>query len=70
MRFFRARPMKSWNVRPRLGRLKSRMGQATVEYMLTTMLLVTIFSAMYGFLHKQVTVLFKAAGIKILMSYY
>ncbi len=41
-------------------------GQTVVEYLLTTCALVTAFAGMYGFLQKQLTVLFKAAGMIIL----
>jgi hypothetical protein len=50
-------------------RLKNRRGQSAVEYLLTTMALVTLFAGMYGFLQGQIRVLFKAAGVKILTSY-
>ncbi len=50
--------------------LLSRKGQAAVEDLLTTMILVTIFSALYGFLHGQVKIMFIAAGTMILKSYY
>jgi len=49
---------------------RRRRGQSTVEYMLTTMVLVTIFSGMYGFIQGQMKSLFKTAAIKILKSYY
>ncbi len=45
-------------------------GQATVEYLLTTMVLVTVFAAMYGWLHGQLRRLFVIAGTKILRAYY
>ena len=53
----------------RIGRYRTRFGQATVEYLLTTMILVTIFAALYGFLHGQVKDMFIVAGTRILISY-
>ena len=41
-----------------------------VEYLLTTVLLVTVFAGLYGFLQAQLKTLFKIAGIKILTPYY
>lgn len=51
---------------PRLG----RRGQTVVEYLLTTLFLVTFFVGMYSFLQGQVRKLFIRAGIMILSSYY
>lgn len=48
---------------------KTPRGQSTVEYLLTTMALVTLFAGMYGFLQGQIRRLFQAAGTKILTSY-
>jgi len=45
-------------------------GQTAVEYLLTTLTLVTVFVGMYGFLRGQLTTLFKAAGMLILKPYY
>ncbi|MBI5631037.1 MAG: hypothetical protein HY921_09150 [Elusimicrobia bacterium] len=45
-------------------------GQTAVEYMLTTLTLVTVFAGMYGFLQGGLKKLFISAGIKILRSYY
>jgi hypothetical protein len=45
-------------------------GQTVVEYLLTTLTLVTVFAGMYGFLQGQLKVLFKIAGMKILTPYY
>lgn len=45
-------------------------GQTAVEYLLTTLALVTVFASLYGFMQGQVRRLFVAAGIKILTSYY
>ena len=44
--------------------------QAAVEYILTTMVLVTCFAAMYGFIQGQLKLLFILAGKKILTTYY
>jgi hypothetical protein len=49
---------------------RGRRGQSTVEYLLTTMALVTAFAGMYGFIQGQMKILFKTAAIKILTSYY
>ncbi len=46
--------------------LKGKGGQTVVEYLLTTLTLVTVFAGMYGFLQAQLKVLFQAAGLKIL----
>ena len=37
-----------------------------MEYLLTTLTLVTVFAGMYGFLQGQLTRLFKVAGMIIL----
>jgi hypothetical protein len=50
--------------------LRGRKGQTVVEYLLTTVTLVTVFAGMYGFLQGQLKVLFKIAGIKILTPYF
>ena len=44
-------------------------GQTTVEYLLTTLALVTVFASMYGFMQGQLRKLFTKAGIAILTSY-
>ncbi len=49
---------------------RRRRGQTTVEYLLTTLTLVIVFSAMYGFLQGQLKKLYQAAGVRILTSYY
>ena len=49
---------------------RGRAGQAAVEYLLTTMVLVTCFAAMYGFMQQQLRRLFVQAGTKILTAYY
>ena len=41
-----------------------------MEYLLTTLTLVTVFAGMYGFLQGQLRTLFRIAGIKILTPYY
>jgi hypothetical protein len=41
-------------------------GQTVVEYLLTTLTLVTVFAGMYGFLQGQLKILFTAAGMTIL----
>ena len=45
-------------------------GQTVVEYLLTTLTLVTVFAGMYGFLQGQLKILFKLAGMKILTPYF
>lgn len=50
--------------------LLGKGGQTTVEYLLTTVTLVTVFAAMYGFLQGQLLILFRIAGVKILRAYY
>ena len=51
-------------------RLKGKRGQTVVEYLLTTLTLVTVFAGMYGFLQGQLKILFKVAGMKILTPYF
>lgn len=41
-----------------------------MEYLLTTVTLVTVFAGMYGFLQGQLKTLFKIAGLKILTPYF
>jgi Flp pilus assembly pilin Flp len=48
----------------------SRSGQTTVEYLLTTVTLVTVFAGMYGFLQSSLKSEFQAAARVILKSYY
>lgn len=50
--------------------IKGKRGQTAVEYLLTTVTLVTVFAGMYGFLQGQLRMFFKIAGIKILTPYY
>ena len=40
-----------------------------MEYLLTTVVLVTFFASMYGFMQQQLKKLFIAAAVKILTSY-
>ena len=46
--------------------LIGKRGQTVVEYLLTTLTLVTVFAGMYGFLQGQLKNLFKLAGMLIL----
>ena len=50
--------------------LREKKGQTVVEYLLTTVTLVTVFAGMYGFLQGQLRTLFTLAGKKILAPYY
>lgn len=52
-------------MRRRLG----RKGQTAVEYLLTTLMLVTFFVGLYGFLHRSVKKMFIQGGTKILKMY-
>ncbi len=47
-----------------------RPAQAAVEYLLTTLILVTMFASLYGFLQGQLKSLFIAAGTAIIRDYY
>jgi Flp pilus assembly pilin Flp len=49
--------------------LLGKGGQTAVEYILTTLTLVTVFAGMYGFLQGQLKILFQAAGMAILTPY-
>ncbi|MFI5360660.1 MAG: hypothetical protein ACHQ49_01720 [Elusimicrobiota bacterium] len=49
--------------------VRGKGGQTVVEYLLTTLTLVTVFAGMYGFLQGQLKVIFKAAGMVILTPY-
>lgn len=60
------RNMKNKKATRRVG---ARRGQAAIEYLMTTVALVTLFTGMYGFLQGQVRRLFVLAGTKILTSY-
>lgn len=55
--------------RRRVGLFGNRLGQAAVEYLLTTLVLVTAFSGLYGFMQGQLKRLFTGAAIRILTSY-
>ncbi len=50
--------------------LRQHRGQTVIEYLLTTLALVTFCAGMYGFMQARLKELFTKAGIKILMSYY
>ncbi|MDE2040175.1 MAG: hypothetical protein KGO96_09915 [Elusimicrobia bacterium] len=52
------------------SRRRARSGQTAVEYMLTTLLLVTVFASMFGFMQSGLKTLFRRAAISILTSYY
>ena len=47
----------------------NRVGQVTIEYLLTTLCLVVFFSAWYGFMQPQIRTLFQHAGKMILVDY-
>ena len=47
-----------------------RSGQTAVEYLLTTVTLVTVFASMYGLMQQSLRKLFQQAAIVILRSYY
>lgn len=49
--------------------LRGKRGQTAIEYLLTTVALVTVFAGMYGFLQGQLRKLFTIAGVKILSTY-
>ena len=53
-----------------VSRRKDSRGQTAVEYILTTMALVTAFAGMYAFMQGQEKILFRRAAIVILRSYY
>ena len=46
--------------------LRGSRGQTVVEYLLTTLLLVTVFTGMFGVLQNSLKRLFVAAGTMIL----
>jgi hypothetical protein len=46
-----------------------KRGQTAVEYLLTTLVLTMAFAGMYGFMQKQLTILYTAAAKMILTSY-
>jgi Flp pilus assembly pilin Flp len=49
--------------------VRGRNGQTAVEYLLTTVVLVTVFAGMYGYLQGQLKTLFTKAGVRILSTY-
>ncbi len=49
--------------------LRGKKGQTAIEYLLTTLALVTVFAGMFGFLQGQLKKLFTIAGVKILSTY-
>lgn len=51
-------------------RLREERGQALVEYMLMSLMLLFMFTLMYRGLLSNLKRLFQAAGIKILQAYY
>lgn len=51
------------------GRLRKASGQTVVEYLMTTLALVTVFASLYGFMQGQLRKLFIKAGMAILTSY-
>jgi hypothetical protein len=51
-------------------RRKASRGQALVEYMLMTLMLLFLFTGLYRVLQGQLKTLFARAGIAILKAYY
>lgn len=49
--------------------LIGKKGQTAVEYLLTTVALAVAFSSLFAILQNQLKILFKAAGVKILLPY-
>ena len=49
--------------------VRGRNGQTVIEYLLTTVALVTVFAGMFAFLQGQLKRLFTMAGVKILSTY-
>jgi Flp pilus assembly pilin Flp len=49
--------------------VKGKTGQTAIEYMITTVALVTVFAGMFAFLQGQLKRLFTMAGVKILSTY-
>jgi hypothetical protein len=45
-------------------------GQTTIEYLLTTLMILVLFTTMYRFLQGQTRKLFSAAAHAILAPYY
>ena len=54
----------------KLIKRKDERGQTAVEYLLTSLMLMTLFVALYGFLQGKLKELFILAGTKILTAYY
>ncbi len=50
--------------------IRRKAGQTAVEYLLTTLVLVTVFAGFYGFMQGQLKRLFIGAAVRILTSYY
>ena len=50
--------------------MRSRSGQALVEYLLMTLMLLFIFTGLYRLLQWQLRSLFQRAGLAILTAYY
>lgn len=53
-----------------ISRRRGQAGQTTVEYLLTTVTLVSVFAMLYGMMQGQYRSLFRLAAVKILKSYY
>jgi len=53
-----------------MGFRRGRRGQALIEYLLMTLMLLFIFTTLYRMLSGQMKTLFTNAGIAILTSYY
>lgn len=49
---------------------RGRRGQALIEYLLMTLMLLFIFTTLYRMLSGQMKRLFTSAGVAILTSYY
>ena len=47
-----------------------RSGQTTIEYVMTTLMILLLFTSMYRFLQGQTRKLFGAAASMILRAYY
>ena len=52
------------------GKRRSARGQTTIEYLMTTMMILVLFTTMYRFLQGQTRKLFSAAASAILTPYY
>lgn len=60
---------KSRKIAPKNGRLGER-GQALIEYLLMTLMLLALFTGLYRVLQTQLRVYFTKAGQAILTAYY